>query len=362
MEFFASCAPGFEELLFGELCDLGLLKPRVLAGPPDEAGGVAFAGDEAALARACRRLTLAERVYLRYGPFPAADLQALERAAAKVPWRRFFPFESKLAVRARTRRSRLDRDKTIAEKTAKAAGAALTPFDDASPVPLVRVSLDGDKAVFDVDASGAPLHRRGWRLESAKAPLRESLAAGLLRASGWDARSPLIDPFCGAGTIAIEAALRAAGLPPSPGRSFAFEKWTGFAVPPEPAAAAGQAPRILASDRDEGAVRAAKANAERAGVAGLIEFSVRAVSALDSPPGPGWIVTNPPYGVRVSEGKELRVLYSALGDALRSQCGGWRAALLAPPGPLVSATGLRVKPVLATLNGQLPVRVWSGRV
>lgn len=279
--FFASCAPGFEHLLFAELCELGLLKPKLLTGK-EERGGVTFEGGPAELARACRRLTLAERVTLKGKP--------------------------------------------------------------------------------DRDASGDILARRGWRLESAKAPLRETLAAGLIRASGWDRTSPLLDPFCGSGTIAIEAALMAAGRGPHvPSREFAFEKWKGFEVPAE-APGPSTAPIILASDRDEGAVKAARANAERAGVAGMIEFSVRAVSAIDAPPGPGWVVTNPPYGVRVSEGKEIRTLYAAFGDALRAQCGGWKVALLAPSGPLPSATGLKIKPAFSTLNGGLSVRVWTGKV
>ncbi len=347
--FFATCAPGLEAILLGELSALGLAKPRLLLGAPDEPGGASFSGGPAELARACRRLTVAERVLLRH--------DSLEEVA----WRRFLPAGSPLAVRVKVKAS-AKREKEVAEAVAKAAGARLVPFDDESPVPLAYVSVDGSRMWVSVDASGAPLHRRGWRLQTAKAPLRETLAAALPLSAGWDGRSPLLDPFCGSGTIAIEAALRAAGRSPhAPGRKFAFESWDGFSAPPEKPAAIKDAPRILASDRDAGAIAAAKANAERAGVADLVEFSVRAISAVEPPAGPGVLATNPPYGERVSAGKELRDLYGAFGKVAKTLCSGWEIAMLAPAGPLIRATGLRLDAALTTLNGGLSVRVWRGR-
>ena len=217
-----------------------------------------------------------------------------------------------------------------------------------------------------MDSSGALLHRRGYRLATAKAPLRETLAAGMLMASGWDLRSALIDPFCGSGTIAIEAALMRAGLPPGTRRRFAFMDWPGYdskrweaLLAEAQPKAIGELPAIQASDRDAGAIQIAQSNAERAGVADCIEFTQQAVSAIQPPQGPGWVVTNPPYGLRVSQGKDLRNLYAQLGNVLRRSCPGWQAAILCSDKRLLAQTGLKLDTSFETVNGG--VKVWLGR-
>ncbi|HSR13100.1 MAG TPA: class I SAM-dependent RNA methyltransferase, partial [Thermodesulfobacteriota bacterium] len=202
-----------------------------------------------------------------------------------------------------------------------------------------------------------------------KAPLRETLAAALVLDSGWDGSSPLLDPFCGAGTIVIEAALLAAGIPPGIKRRFAFMDWPAFdpALWEEIAGAAGpprikgQAP-ILASDRDEGAVQAARENAERAGVGGRIDFSCRAVSAIEPPARPGYILTNPPYGVRLGPEEKLKRLYAQLGNIARRKCPGWRVSFFSTSPVLSRSTGLSVAPGIQTRNGGIRVRIVKGRV
>jgi putative N6-adenine-specific DNA methylase len=233
---------------------------------------------------------------------------------------------------------------------------------------LVIVRLVNDECTLSIDTSGPLLHRRGYRLETAKAPLRETLAAGLLLASGWDAASPLLDPFCGSGTIAIEAALLAKQIPPGSARRFAFMDWPGF----QPAAwdallaESRQAirpdiPPILASDRDAGAVQIAQANAGRAGLAGHIEFSHRAVSAIE-PAGTGWVVTNPPYGLRVSANKDLRNLYAQFGNVLRLKCPAWHIAVLCSDPALLRQIGLPLDTSLSLVNGGVAVRLGRGVV
>jgi putative N6-adenine-specific DNA methylase len=235
------------------------------------------------------------------------------------------------------------------------------------------VRLVRDQCTISIDSSGALLHQRGYRLAGAKAPLRETLAAGILLAAGWDAVSPLLDPFCGSGTIAIEGALLAAGLPPGRSRRFAFMDWPDF----DPALWAGllesaaaevkmsrPAPIIQASDRDAGAIAAAQENAQRAGVEGAVEFSRRAVSAIEPPAGPGWVVTNPPYGVRLDERDDLRNLYAKFGNTLRLLCPGWRVAFLSASLQLARSTGLPLDPsqTLPLVNGGLRVQLVQARV
>jgi putative N6-adenine-specific DNA methylase len=221
-----------------------------------------------------------------------------------------------------------------------------------------------------VDSSGALLHRRGYRHAVAKAPLRETVAAAMLLAAEWPGTVPLIDPMCGSGTIPIEAALLARRIAPGLNRGFAFERW------PETEAVmwartvgearAQELPRapapIRGSDRDAGAIEAARANAERAGVAADIEFDRRPVSAIEPPEAHGWVVVNPPYGVRVAQPRAVRDLYAALGNTLRARFSGWRFALLSPGESLERQVGLTLQQRFATLNGGIPVRLMTGEV
>jgi putative N6-adenine-specific DNA methylase len=191
----------------------------------------------------------------------------------------------------------------------------------------------------------------------------------MLLASGWDRVSPLMDPFCGSGTIPIEAVLLARGTPPGYWRTFAFMNWPTFDRAlwntlrgPLSASPEWSPPRVFASDRDAGAIQAAQANAARVGVADGIEFSRRAVSSIDSPVGPGWIVTNPPYGKRLSFGKDLRNLYAQMGNTFRSKCPGWTVTMLCDSAQLVRATRLKFDEVISTTNGGLKVRLLVGQV
>jgi len=241
------------------------------------------------------------------------------------------------------------------------------------PPALIVARLVHDRCTISVDSSGDLLHRRGYRLATAKAPLRETLAAGMLMAAGWDLAATLIDPFCGSGTIPIEAALMRLGLAPGRGRPFAFMDWPDFDKPLWEnllAEGHGQAPAgrasILASDRDAGAIEAAQANAMRAGVSAEITFTCRAVSDalgnIQPGSGAGWVVTNPPYGVRVSADKDLRNLYARFGSLLREACPGWRVAILCSDERLVRQTGLPLDTNLSLVNGGVVVRLARGVV
>ena len=196
-----------------------------------------------------------------------------------------------------------------------------------------------------------------------------TLAAALLMFCGWDGTVPLIDPFCGSGTIPIEAALLALNIPPGLKRPFAFMAWPGFdetawqTICAEARAAQKTVlPPILASDRDEGAIRMARANAERAGVAEYIQFSPQAVSAIQAPQQPGWVVTNPPYGERVSARKDLRNLYAQFGNVLRAQCPSWQVGILSNDRMLLGQTGLALDTSIRLINGGLPVILARGTV
>ncbi len=337
----AACAPGLEHLVAAELEALGI-RPD-----PPASAQVPFGASARQLYLACLRSAVASRVQVRVARFPARTFAALEQEAAAVDWAPWTAGGGTFRVVAL--KSRLFHTTAVAERLQRAAGGqGVTPF-------VVR--LDHDHVTISADASGDPLHRRGWRLATAKAPLRPTLAAAALRTIGWDGTVPLVDPLCGAGTIAIEAAGLAAGLAPGRLRPFAFQSWPSFApgtwASVEGEARAGVRPptaAILAADRDAGACAATEANAARAGT--TVEVRQQALSALEAPPGPpGWLVTNPPWGLRTGGGSDLRNLYATLGQVVRDHLAGWGVALLVADPRLAQATGLPLVHRWSTLAG-----------
>jgi putative N6-adenine-specific DNA methylase len=377
--FFAVTAPGLRPFAWQELAELGLaggVDSGQLRG--EGAGGVEFSGGLAALYLANLNLRTASRVLVRLGSFNATNFAELRKKAGRLPWEQYLRPGSPLALRATAHKSRLYHSDAVIERVAGAiadrtgAPPSLVPFDEnaeENPPALGVIRLNHDHCTISLDSSGEGLHRRGYRQATAKAPLRETLAAAMLLAGGWDRTSTLLDPFCGSGTIPIEGALLAHGIPPGSQRRFAFMDWPSFnqglwqeLLEKSRSEGRENGPAILGSDRDRGAVQMAEENAARAGTAQWIEFSQRAISAIEPPPGTGWIVTNPPYGLRVSEGKDLRNLYAQLGNVLRRRCQGWRVAVLSSQDRLLGATGLHFERKLSMVNGGVPVRLAVGRV
>jgi putative N6-adenine-specific DNA methylase len=367
---FAVAAPGLEAFVAGELRALQVIHPLLLEAP--EPGGVGFRTDRPGLYAANLHLRIASRVLVRIGAFHASAFNQLERQARRLPWGEFVGKGLGVEFRVTSRKSRLYHQNAVAERLHAAASRVSTatpPAAGEAPQEFV-VRLFRDQCTISADASGELLHRRGYRLETAKAPLRETLAAAMLAGAGWTASAPLLDPLCGSGTIPIEAAMVARRIPPGIARVFAFQRWPGFderawsavldsarerVLPVSPV-------RLLGSDRDPGAVQAAAANAARAGVGGDIEWRRAAISAIEPPPERGWVVTNPPYGVRVGDRTRLRDLYAQLGNVLRAKCPGWEVAMLTAHPALEGQTGLGLEPLFTTENGGLRVRLMRARV
>jgi putative N6-adenine-specific DNA methylase len=363
----AVCPPGIEPLLADELRALGLRPSKSIHG------GVPFRATDRELYVANVWSRIATRVVVRIGTFVARSFADLETRAARLPWDEFLGPELAPVFRVTALKSKLYHTDAIAERLHRVTGTeplADVSHTDHERVQLVVARFAHDKVTVSVDASGDSLHRRGWRQQVAKAPMRETLAAAMVRACGWAHDTPFVDPLCGSGTIAIEAALAAAGLAPGADRTFAFQRWPSFkpgtfasvtagvrAAAADTARRARVAP-VLAADRDEGAVAAATANAERAGVADLVRVQHGALSstlhALRTAP-PGFIVTNPPYGVRVGKPRDLRDLYAALGAALRDDLPGWSLSMLVAERELAAQCGLPWQERFATTNGGLDV-------
>jgi putative N6-adenine-specific DNA methylase len=378
--YFAVTAPGLEPFTARELTDLGLL--AVPALEESSQGGVAFKGDLPSLYRANLHLRTASRILARLGTFfYATTYPELQKRASRLPWERFLSPGQPIVLRITCHQSKLYNSQAVArtvsagleERLGKPSHLVKSDEEtDSHPPQMIVVRLVDDKCTLSSDSSGELLHKRGYRLAVAKAPLRETLAAALLMASGWDSSAPLLDPFCGSGTIPIEAALMRLGLPPGLNRRFAFMDWPGY-DPLEWAgirdettsinnSAVSTPLSILASDRDAGAIRMAHENAGRAGVEDAIEFKCQAVSSITPLPGPGWVVTNPPYGVRVSQGRDLRNLYAQFGHVLRRQCPGWNVAVLCNDPVLLGQMQMELDTSFGFVNGGIGVKVARGMV
>lgn len=372
-EAFAIAAPGLAPLVARELETLGV-SPLAI-----EPAGVAFAGTPEAVFRVNCWSRLASRVIVRLAAFEARDFATLEKQAQRVPWERVLAPGETAALSVTCRKSRLYHSDAVAERVARGitrriagariAAAAPDESDDDAPMAVeptarvqrVLVRFDRDHCTVSADASGALLHRRGWRLDTGKAPLRETLAAALLVASGWPADVPLVDPMCGAGTIAIEAALLARNIAPGLTRDFSCESWPGADArlaeavrdsarqAMRPAAAA----RIVAADRDAGAIVATTTNAERAGVLADLTIVHQSLSltALADLGARGWLVTNPPYGIRTGDPATIAALWGRLGAVLRAGGPGWTLGAVVPDPALARELRLPLDRVLATTTG-----------
>lgn len=365
LDCFAVAAPGLEPLVAEELAALGL------AGAVVE-GGVEVALPRASLPDVNRRLGIASRLLVRLGGFHARTFPELERHAARLDWGSVIVPQRAVAFRVTSRKSRLYHQGGIAERLGRVVAGAVDgvqavrwPADDApddGAVQRIIVRVFRDEFTVSADSSGALLSRRGYRLASGKAPVRETLAAAMLRTAGYNGTTPLVDPFCGSGTIAIEGACIALGRPPGALRSMACDRWPGLS-PPAPAAHAHAAPSIIAaSDRDAGAIAATRQNAERAEVSDAISVREAALSAVRLPGTPGHLVTNPPHGIRIGEHRRLRDLYAALGNLLRAEGRGWSVHLLTPHADLARATGLPLHERFRTPSGGTWVQCWGGVV
>ena len=377
---FAVTAPGLAPLAAAELTAMGITPTGT------DPAGVAFSADAGQLAAVQLGLRTVSRVLVRLATFRATAFHELERAARQIDWAPILPAGAPFALRVTCRKSRLYHSDAVAERVAGAIvraipGATWQTGTDTSdeadeeggtsePAQLFIVRFDRDRCTISADASGALLHRRGYRLAVARAPLRETLAAAMLLGVDYDPARPMVDPMCGSGTVAIEAALLARRMAPGRLRRFAAERWPQLEAATwrtaREAVAAASLPAapapIIAADRDAGAIDAARANAERAGVAADIEFRVAALSALALPPGPGLLIANPPYGIRVGERGPLRDLFARLGQVARAQGAGWDLALLSADRALEAQVGLPWTERFSTSNGGIPVRLIRTRI
>ncbi|MEM1414573.1 MAG: class I SAM-dependent RNA methyltransferase [Myxococcota bacterium] len=363
-ELFVGCASGLEPLLAEELRALELAEATFEIVP----GGARVSAPHGlgTMARLNLELGVADQVRLRLGRFRSTKFPELVKKTSRLRWADVLSPERPLRIKAFASKSRLYHTGGIAERVhagiAEALGKA-PPLAEAAgeDVVDVHVRIIRDEALLEVDTSGEALHRRGYRLATAKAPLREDLARALVMVSGWDRASMFVDPFAGSGTVLVEAALLARRIAPGRHRGFAFERFPGAEGVLEKAKVAAKAREladvelaIFGSDRDAGAHEAAEANAERAGVRADLQLGVASLSAAPGLKGPfpehGALVTNPPWGVRIAK-KPLQALYQRLGSRVRDLPPAWKFALVTANHRLARRVGVPLHVRLRTHAG-----------
>ena len=374
LDFYSTTAPGLERITAAEIALLHGSEPE------QSRGGVAWQGQLRDLYRANLWLRTASRVLVRVSTFHAESFAELERRAKRVPWGRFVRAKDHVRFRVTCHKSALYHSDAVAQRLMESAAAATgCPTQDDPEAPeghdggegeqLFVVRIEHDVVTLSADSSGALLHKRGYRQATAKAPMRETIASAMLLASGWQPGEPLLDPLCGSGTIPIEAALIGRRIAPGSQRTFRFERWPGFdraawdqMRDEATSAVLDRTPScIMGADRDPGAVAASKSNAERAGVSGDVDFIQRPLSASeaigvetgDARTG-GWVITNPPYGVRI--GTDVRNLYAKIGAIMRDGTVGRKLGILTASPELERQLGLSLEQSFETSNGGIPIR------
>ena len=369
MNFFAPCPRGLEPLLADELAALGATDPKAVPG------GVQFSGDWALCYRANLESRIATRVLWQITMGRYRSEEDVYRIAYAPTWARWFTPEQTIRVFVTAHKSPL---RSLEFVTLKIKDAVCDHFrtvagkrpnvDTQAPDMRVHAFLSADTVTLYLDTSGDPLYKRGFKQAAVEAPLKENLAAGILRLTGWKpGEEALCDPMCGSGTFLIEAAQMALDVAPGLGRHFAFERFKHYErdtwLPIRQAAEARrQPPRKLAiygSDILESQQRKAFVNLRSAGLEGCVEVGRADLLELNAPAPAGVLVANPPYGVRLSDTAELEAFYPKLGDALKAHWAGWRCYFFTGDPALPKGVRLKASKRTPLFNGAIECRLFE---
>ncbi|AIE60494.1 THUMP domain-containing class I SAM-dependent RNA methyltransferase [Bacillus methanolicus] len=321
-QLIATSAMGLEALVAKEVRDLGY-ECQV------ENGKVSFSGDETAIARTNLWLRTADRIKLKVGEFKATTFDELFEKTKSLPWEKYLPEDAEFPVIGKSVKSKLFSvsdcqaivKKAVVERL-KNAYKRTSWFEETGALFRIEVALHKDIATLTIDTSGSGLHRRGYRAGQGEAPLKETLAAALVMLTNWTPERPFVDPFCGSGTIPIEAALIGQNIPPGFNREFVSETWNWMPekiwedvrIEAEDLAKYDQPLEITGSDIDHRMIKIAKENAFEAGLGDLIQFKQMQVKDFTTKKEYGVIVGNPPYGERIGEKKQVEQMYREMGE------------------------------------------------
>ncbi len=366
--YFATCPRGLEALLVDELASVGAKAIQATDG------GVSFSGDMAVCYRANLESRIATRVMWRVASGPYATEDGLFNAAYKLDWPGWFKVSNNFMVKVTGVKCPL---KSLEFATLRIKDAVCDKFrqavnsrpyiDTKEPDVRIHAYLAADSYQFYLDTSGQALYQRGLRRASIEAPLRENLAAGIIKLSGWKPGMPFLDPMCGSGTFLLEATMMALNIAPGSQRSFGFEKLKNFDenlwVKLRQEALKKVKPvvfsKIYGSDADLRAVRIAKQNLDQAGLLDAVQLAQLEFTQVPAPAGEGVMVANPPYGVRIGEDDELAALYPKMGETLKRNFAGWNAYFLTNDMRLPKLMRLAPSKRTPLFNGPLECRLFE---
>ncbi len=369
--FFSPCPRGLETLLAEELGRFGAGRVQPLHG------GVSWEGDWAACQRANLESRLATRVMWRVAQGRYRAEVDIYKLAYSVTWAKWFTADDTIRIYVTAQKSPL---KSLEFITLRVKDAVCDHFrtvagqrpsvDTANPAVRIHLFLTADTATLYIDTSGEPLYKRGFKPAAVEAPLKENLAAGILRLSGWTPGETLLDPMCGSGTFLIEAAMIALDIAPGLGRRFGFERFrhherSTWAAVRRAAESRRQTPRVLplfGSDIVGEWVRRSRVNLDAAGLADCVRLDRADLLERTPPAAEGVMVANPPYGVRLGEAEELAAFYPQLGDALKQRWGGWRCYFFSADAELPKRIGLKATRRTPLFNGALECRLYEYRM
>jgi putative N6-adenine-specific DNA methylase len=367
-KFFASCPRGLEQLLVEDLTAAGVAHVKQIPG------GVHFAADWPACYAINLHSRIATRVLWRVAHGRYLKEDDIYRLAMDTPWSKWFDVEQTIRVYVTAINCSL---KSLEFITLRIKDGVCDRFrrefdkrpsvDTREPDVRIHAFITADECTLYIDTSGAPLYQRGLRQKTVEAPLKENLAAGILRLSGWQPGTPLIDPMCGGGTFLVEAAQMALNIAPGAGRDFGFQRLKNFDLPvwkemldtAMDAEKPAEFAQIYGSDLSPVAVRAALANLDRAGLLPAVSLTSGDVLAIDAPLAGGVMVANPPYGERLSELDDLAEFYPLLGSALKRKFAGWNCYLLSADTRLPKMMRLTPSKKTPLFNGALECRLYE---
>ncbi|PSB58252.1 THUMP domain-containing class I SAM-dependent RNA methyltransferase [Chamaesiphon polymorphus] len=362
-EYFATVARGLEELAATELTELGA--QAVTQG----FCGVAFEGDRELLYRVNLWARLPFRILVKLGEFPCADDIELYDGIQQIDWGEYLTPELTLAVTVTGKNEQLNHSHFTAIQVKRAITkqqtekfGARSNVDIADPNVRINVHIEKDTCTVNLDSSGGSLHRRGYRSAVGDAPLKESLAAALMKMSGWTPDLAFVDPLCGSGTLPLEAAMQALNIAPGIFRDrFGFESWLDFDAELFDrllkSAEAGEKQdlqaTIIGSDRNHDIIEQARSNARSSGVERYVNFLQRELADVEAPSDRGILLCNPPYGERLGRDEDLGAFYRLLGDVLKNRFKGWTAFVLSGNKELAKSIGLRSAQRTTVYNGTI---------
>ena len=366
-EYFATVARGLEALAAQELTELGAndITPGFC--------GVAFSGDRELLYRVNLWARLPFRILVKLAEFPCLDPTDLFEGMQSIDWQQHITPDLTMAVTATGKNDQLNHShftavqvkRAITEQQKSKLGER-SDVDTENPAVRINVHIEEDSCTVSLDSSGNSLHRRGYRPAVGDAPLKESLAAALVKMSAWQPELTFLDPLCGSGTLPIEATMQALNIAPGIFREkFGFETWPSFDQELFDrlfkAAETGEKSTLLApiigSDHNSGIIQQAQSNAVKCGIDQHLQFLCRELADLEAPADCGVLMCNPPYGERLGRDIDLGAFYGLLGDVLKHRFKGWTAFVLSGNKELAKSIGLKSAQRMPVYNGTLPCQL-----